>query len=176
MPRFVVVTGLPASGKSTIGRQLFSAMALPLLDKDEILEQLFDQHGVGDGAHRSALSRAADREMETRAMSLPCAVLVSWWRHPRTLVESGTPTQWLASLSAPCVELHCRCDPEVAVDRFFARARHPGHLDALKDRHQELARFRELASLGPLGLPAHIEIDAGQSVDIERVMGELARA
>ena len=176
MPCFVVVTGLPASGKSTLARQLSDALTLPLLDKDEILEGLFDHHGIGDGAHRSALSRVADKELEARAMSLPGAVLVSWWRHPRSLVDSGTPTQWLASLSAPCVELHCRCDPEVAVDRFFARARHPGHLDALKDRHQELARFRELALLGPLGLPTHIGIDAGKSVDIERVMGELARA
>ncbi len=40
MPRFVVVTGLPASGKSTIARQLCAALALPLLDKDELLEAL----------------------------------------------------------------------------------------------------------------------------------------
>ena len=176
MPRFVIVTGLPASGKSTIARRLSAALALPLLDKDEMLEGLFDDHGIGDDAHRGALSRVADKELETRAMSLPAGVLVSWWRHPRSLVESGTATDWLSRLAAKLVELHCRCRPEVACERFFARVRHPGHLDSARDRAEELARFRAFASFGAIGLGAVIEVDTEQPVDVGRLIRAIAGA
>ena len=42
MKPYVIVTGLPASGKSTLGRAVAAALGLPMLDKDDILEALFD--------------------------------------------------------------------------------------------------------------------------------------
>ena len=54
-PVFIVVSGLPGGGKSTVGAALAAARRLPLLDKDLILEQMFDTLGVGDAAHRSRL-------------------------------------------------------------------------------------------------------------------------
>jgi len=176
MPRFVVLTGLPASGKSTIGRHLSDALMLPMLDKDEILEGLFADHGVGDSAHRNALSRMADMELETRAMTLPGAILVSWWRHPGSSVESGTPIGWLQSLQPNLVELHCRCCAEVACERFFARARHPGHLDGVRDRAKELARFRAFAALGPVVLGKVVEVDTELPLDIDRLIRAIAEA
>jgi predicted kinase len=58
--RFVVVSGLPGSGKTTVGRHLAAALDLPLLDKDAILEGLFERKGIGDTAWRRALSRESD--------------------------------------------------------------------------------------------------------------------
>jgi hypothetical protein len=46
MNRFIVVTGLPASGKSTVGVTVARALGLSLFDKDEILEALFEALGV----------------------------------------------------------------------------------------------------------------------------------
>jgi len=40
MNRYVVLSGLPASGKSTLARALSQAFFLPLLDKDQFLEAL----------------------------------------------------------------------------------------------------------------------------------------
>jgi predicted kinase len=176
MPRFVVVTGLPGSGKSTIGRQLSTALMLPLLDKDDILEGLFDQSGIGDGAHRGALSREADRELARRTLYLPGAVLVSWWRHPASRIETGTPTGWLSSLKAPLVEIHCCCRPEVACERFFARTRHPGHLDQTRDRGEELARFRLFAAWGPIGLGPVVEVDTELPLEAGRLIHAIAKA
>ena len=51
-PRLVVVSGLPASGKSTVARTLAGALGLPLLDKDVFLEALFASDGIGDAAWR----------------------------------------------------------------------------------------------------------------------------
>ena len=106
MNRFVIVTGLPASGKSTVGRSVAEALGLPLLDKDEILEALFEALGVGDAPWRTRLSRAADQVLQRLALQSNGAVIASWWRHPLSRVSSGTSTDWLSSLpgeSSSCI-------------------------------------------------------------------------
>jgi hypothetical protein len=44
---FVVISGLPGSGKTTLGRRLAPILNLPLIDKDDILNRLFESKGVG---------------------------------------------------------------------------------------------------------------------------------
>jgi shikimate kinase len=87
---FVVITGLPGSGKSTLGVLLASALGLPLIDKDAFLEQLFE---LDHASSRHELSRRADELFRTAAESATGAVLVSWWRHPHSLALSGTPAE-----------------------------------------------------------------------------------
>ena len=130
MNRFVVITGLPASGKSAIGRSIAKALALPILDKDDFLEALLRRSELPDASRRRELSRLADEGFRARALTQPEAVLISWWRHPRSVNESGTPSNWLSLLPGSVVEVHCSCSPIVAAERFVARTRHPGHLDA----------------------------------------------
>jgi hypothetical protein len=58
--RFIVVSGLPASGKRTLAKQIAAAFGLPLYDKDDMLEALFDTMGPIDRALRQRLSRASE--------------------------------------------------------------------------------------------------------------------
>ena len=96
MRRFVIVSGLPASGKSTVGHVIANGLGLPLLDKDVVLESLFERIPPTDANGRNDLSRLADELFRAQALVAAGGVLVSWWRHPRSAAESGTPTQWLA--------------------------------------------------------------------------------
>ncbi|SFY45435.1 hypothetical protein SAMN02787144_10745 [Streptomyces atratus] len=57
---FVDISGLLGSGKSPLARSLARRLSLPVIDKDVILESLYDSLGVGDHAWRNRLSRASD--------------------------------------------------------------------------------------------------------------------
>ncbi len=151
MPRFVIVSGLPASGKSSAAQVVAPLMKLPVFDKDAYLEAPFDQHGVGDAAWRRELSRMADQSLIDAVGRSAGAVVVSWWRHPESSTDSGTPTEWLRTLAGDVRELYCQVRPEVAAARFVRRQRHPGHLDASRSEADLIKQFSDQAKLGPLG-------------------------
>jgi len=165
MNRYVVVSGLPASGKSTVARALSGGLSLPLFDKDDFLESRFEASGIGDALWRRRLSREADGDLRKEAQGASGAVLTSWWKHPRSPVDSGTPTEWLASLPGTLVEVYCRCAPQIAAERFLARRRHPGHLDGRWTLAELLADFERQAALGPLGIGGLIVIPTESPVE-----------
>lgn len=79
MPSFIVMSGLPASGKTSLDTAIAAALGVPHLDKDAFLEALFD--GVHDArftlALRARLSREADAAFQQAAIAADCAVLTS---------------------------------------------------------------------------------------------------
>ena len=170
---FIVLSGLPASGKSTLGRAIAKALRLPMLDKDELLEALFESRGIGDADWRRRLSRIADQELIERATKLPAAVIASWWRHPDSLETSGTPSEWLSSLQGEVVEICCVCSPSVAASRFIERTRHAGHVDGRHTFEALLASFQVQASLGPLTIGRTLEVSTEGEPNVARLLGQL---
>ena len=63
-----------------------------------VLDALFVERGAGNADWRTSLSREADERFGVAARQLAGACLVSWWRH-RGAAGSGTPTEWLSTLS-----------------------------------------------------------------------------
>jgi glucokinase len=170
---FIVLSGLPASGKSTLGRAIAEALRLPILDKDEILEALFESRGIGDADWRRRLSRIADQELIEQATKLPTAVITSWWRHPNSSAASGTPSEWLLSLPGEVVEIYCVCSPSVAASRFVGRTRHAGHVDGQYTFEALLASFQTQVSLGPLKVGRTIEVSTEAAPSVARLLGQL---
>jgi glucokinase len=174
MPKpFVVISGLPGSGKTTLGRRLAPALNLPLIDKDDILEHLFAAKGTGDAAWRRALSRESDEIFRREAEAVDAAILVSFWRLPGMAAESGTPAGWLLEISHPLVHVHCACPPEIAAGRFLRRTRHPGHLDPEATYEETLSSLRELSRLAPLDLNPRTDLDTSQEYDLEAVISTI---
>ena len=169
----LIVTGIPASGKSTIARALSEALELKMWDKDEILEDLFKKKGIGDVRWRTLLSRAADEILQERARESESSVIVSWWRHPASTLASGTPIEWLSELQGNIIEVNCICDPAIAVKRFKSRIRHSGHLDQLKANADLLPAFQQHAALGPLGIGQLVSVNTESDVKLEDVLSEI---
>ncbi len=55
----LLVTGLPATGKTTLARALAHALVLPVLAKDQIKEPLLELLGAADRAASRRLSDAS---------------------------------------------------------------------------------------------------------------------
>jgi predicted kinase len=169
--RFVLISGLPGSGKTILARRLAAPLRLPLIDKDDILERLFEANGIGDAAWRRALSRESDAVLQREAMDSHGAILVSFWHLPGMPPDSGTPLDWVPALSDHIVNVHCTCALETAAERFLQRNRHPGHLDGEASYAEVLASLRALPALGPLDIGHRVLVDTSQ----EPALGEVIR-
>lgn len=156
MSPLVVVSGLPASGKTTVGRLLSERLAMPLIDKDAILEALFDSVGCNDTTERTRLSRASDEVLYALAATSVTPVLVNWW-------DRDSAPERLRQIATSVVEVFCECPAHVAAARSTSRVRHPGHRDGHRNASEVKRSFDDLpaAARQPLGLGKVVRIDTG---------------
>ena len=122
---YVVVSGPPGSGKTTLAMALAPALGLPLIAKDTIKEALMTVLPVPDVATSRTIGTASVAALLAVAAQAPGAVLESVWHRSRSLADLG-------GLPGNIVEVFCRCDRAAAAQRYARRTgtRAAGHLDA----------------------------------------------
>jgi predicted kinase len=151
---FVLVSGWPGAGKSTLAAALAPRLGLPLLAKDEIKEALMDALGrPGTVTDSQRLGRAAVLAMLRVASRCPGAVLDSTW--------FGYAVPLARALPGRLVEVHCVLPRDVAQARYQARHRHAGHLDAERTDQELWGESPPSPGLGPV-----IEVDTSAAVDL----------
>ena len=133
----IIITGMPASGKSTLAAAAENAFGWPVLEKDRLKERLFDTVGFADHAEKDALDVRANAEL----LSL---LEGSLQRGENVIVDNnfddlsaGKLEQLLARYSPATAVVELAGDPEVFYQRYVARdgaaRRHIGH--ALQDHY-----------------------------------------
>jgi glucokinase len=170
-PLLVVVSGMPASGKTILARVLAQRLELPLAEKDEVKEALFNTLGIGDAEWSQRLGGAV----------YPLLFLFA-----RRLLLAGQPliaeANFFRSDQEPrfaelprhrTVQIHCHAPPEVLLERYRSRPeRHPGHFDSV--RVDELVERFESGRNGPLDLDGElIELDTARPVDADALAARL---
>lgn len=155
---YVVVSGPPASGKSTLAPALARALDLPLIAKDTIKEALMQVLPVPDVAASRELGRATVAAMLAVAAENGCGVLESAWHRSRASAD-------LAALPGAVVEVFCRADRPTLEARYRARAttRAAGHFDTVRTA----AELWGEDTIGPVaGDWPLIEVDTAGPVDV----------
>ena len=137
LPTLIVVSGLPATGKTTLAAHLRRELGLPLIAKDALKEAL-----ASALPENQPISRDTSRQIGRQAMTLMFAFA-------RDLIESGTPciveSNFIPALavndfepfhSCACVrQVHCSLPQTVMLERYQRRIdqgeRHAIHVDTV---------------------------------------------
>lgn len=180
MPLVVLVNGISATGKTTIGRQVAARLNLPYFAKDVVKEALFDALGYSDKAWAHKLSGATHAVLNPiLEEELKCGrgfVLEANF-NPQFDVEKFS--RWQTRYGFQIVQILCHAQGEVVFERFKRRVesgeRHPGHCD-----HDSVEAYRGYLMTGkqdPLAVPSRvIEVDTTDfaQVDIDKIAREIA--
>jgi predicted kinase len=165
---FVVVSGPPASGKTTLARAVAPALGLPLIAKDTIKHGLMTVLPVPDVETSRLLGTASVAALLAVAAETGGAVLESVWHRRRALPGLGL-------LPGSVVEVFCRCDPRIARERYARRAgtRGAGHFDA--ERTLDELWNDDVAQPVAGGWPV-LDVDTGGPVDVPRLAARIRAA
>ncbi|MEM7336120.1 MAG: ATP-binding protein [Chloroflexota bacterium] len=130
----IIITGLPASGKSTLAAWLGQQLSIPVLSKDAIREILFDELGWSDRAWASKLGVATIQLMfhfATSQLNANGAVIMDNLFAPDVSTPQFNHLQ--EKTDAKIIQIVCQASFQTCFRRFEHRAihenRHPGHGD-----------------------------------------------
>ncbi len=130
--RCVLIAGIPASGKTSLGRYLSENLGLPMIGKDEVKEILFDTIGFSSRKEKVALGEGA--------MQLCCYFAEQLMkREIPFLLENNFEESSKPGIKALLERYHCRPvtliltgDKQAIYRRFLEREhspdRHRGHV------------------------------------------------
>jgi predicted kinase len=171
--RIVLMSGYPASGKSTLAAALAVELDFALISKDELLHVMYAAVGgePGDAALSLQTGRAAWAAFWKLSHMCPAAVMDSNIK-PDDAYEQAR----VAEIVGAVVEVHCRCPLDMAKARYAQRAR----AGWPAQRTHELDDARAALYGRPIGRGPLIEVDTSKVVDVAatalRITEEFRRA
>jgi predicted kinase len=129
----IIITGAPGTGKTTLSKSLAEKLNIPVINKDEIKELLFDNLGIKDNEWQLKLGITSFNLL---------------YFFVEKLIQAGKPfivegnfdntysTAYFNDIRSKhnfqLVQIYCHTEYRVLYDRFVARdksgTRHPGHI------------------------------------------------
>src|SRR5688572_27245108 len=153
LQHLIIITGSPATGKSTLAPRVASRYGSTLLTKDEIKEELFDILGTGDASWSRRLSDASFATMFALAgdaLGIGGSVVLEGNMRVGEH-EAAMHTLLARSSSIRCVQVLCTVAEDLRRERIERRARRPirhsGHLDGASRFASATATFLEIPSI-----------------------------
>ena len=177
-PLWLIVTGPPAAGKTTLAKRIAQDLRLPLFEKDAIKDTLHEAMGFGD--------KDWSRQIGIGAINLLFLTAGRLLRTGSSLVtESNFYTQLSSEQAgeiadrakAKVVQVHCSAPPHTLVTRNAARLTpaglRPGH--HVMPSEELLGGIRS-GTWEPLDIPSTIiRVDTSSSFDYTNILRNICQ-
>jgi predicted kinase len=133
-PLVIVISGLPCTGKTTLGKRIARECSVPFFSKDGFKERLFDELGWSDRAWSKKLGLASYKllfyALEAQLeVGQSCVVEANFYPEFHSQILNDFKQHYQAEF----FQIHCHAQPQILLERFRARwesgTRHPGHAD-----------------------------------------------
>lgn len=136
-PVLAVVSGLPATGKTSLSQQLRSELGWPLFAKDDFKERLFDHAGIDGESFDRSQSTVIGRQalaimfmVAQEVLEAGHSCIIEANLLPALAPDDLAPLAKVAELR----QVHCAIPDSLVIQRYQERAnageRHPVHADA----------------------------------------------
>ncbi|MFH1192057.1 MAG: AAA family ATPase [bacterium] len=152
----LIISGYPATGKTTLGRKLSEYLKIPFLCKDDIKESLFDSLGCDDREWSKKLGQASFELL---------------WQLTETMLKAETPLIIEAFFHREFardkllnfkkkykyfpIEINCASEENIRLERFKERNetgdRHPRHVDHINYKNTSLNELKNKKSSLDIG-------------------------
>ena len=135
-PLIIIITGMPGTGKTTLGRTLSEKYKLVFVSKDALKERMFDALGWSDKAWSLKVSAASHRIMDDMvAQELQAGHSVIVESNFKQQIDSERFRKIQEKYGCKLLQILCWADGETVYRRFMGRigtaARHAGHVEAI---------------------------------------------
>jgi predicted kinase len=175
-PLLIIITGLPGTGKTTLGKRLAAELHLPFVYKDGLKEILFDRLGWQDREWSKKLGWASI-ELLYYFIKIQLKAGISFIAESNFKAEFAN-LEFMAlkqKYNFEPFQILCQTDGEVLAQRFRERSksgeRHPGHLDHLYYdgfREASLEGGREALDIG--GEILEVDTTDFQKIDYDQLL------
>lgn len=163
-PVLVLVSGPPGAGKTTLAARLGADVGLPVIDRDDLKDAMFDTLGWSDREWSQRVGVAAYEVLyliAERLLAAGVSVILD------TNFQRGEAVGRLRAMQerhgCEVVEVHCRADPQVLARRFRERwqsgGRHPGHTAEFTDEGAFMSVLAERGFYEAVSLGVVVEVD-----------------
>jgi predicted kinase len=177
-PLVIVISGLPCTGKTTLGKRIAREFSLPYFSKDAFKEPLFDELGWSDRAWSKRLGLASYKllfyALEVQLeVGQSCIVEANFYPEFHSQILNDFKQHYEAEF----FQIHCHAQPEVLLERFRARwasgARHPGHADNVTLPEMEQLVYQKPFRLELGGTTWDLDTTNLETLEINTLIAEL---
>jgi predicted kinase len=177
-PLTIVISGLPCTGKTTLGKRIARAFSLPYFSKDAFKEPLFDELGWSDRTWSKKLGLASykllfsvlEAQLAARRSSI---IEANFYPEFHTQVLNDFKQRYEAEF----FQIYCHAQPQILLERFRARwesgARHPGHADNVTLPEMEQLVYQKPFRLELVGTTWDLDTSNLETLEINTLIDEL---